>query len=413
MTRKIFTLVLLFATCALYAQKTDWLADLEAHPEYLDGTDMLCPTAPVKLTKAPKGYKPFYISHYARHGARFASQSDMYKWLNEVFGKAAKDDNLTEAGKEFKRKFDLVYPDFRYRTGELSSVGWWHQKALAERMYSNFPEVFPDGAAVTARTSTNPRCLMTMSSFCLGLKEKSPKISVEEKFGRIYTPAVIPQDSGNPFKKDYEKGVLGFDETLEHFIGRTVDYKAILARLFTDVDKALPAGKQWDFTSYLYFFANGMTSTGSDIDFRNIFTHEERVALWKVDDFQFYYDMWQTRPGYMPVVEDIIARADERIASGQPGADLRFAHDYTFLPVLMLLNVNGYGTKVTDPDEIPVWCRLYDVPMGANLHLVFYKNKKNPKVLFRVLLNGSEARLPQLSQDHWPCYDWDELKLSL
>lgn len=79
----------------------------------------------------------------------------------------------------------------------------------------------------------------------------------------------------------------------------------------------------------------------------------------------------------------------------------------------MLLNVNGYGHKVTDADEIPVWCRLQDVPMGANLHLVFYKSKKNPKILFKVLLNGSEARLPQLSQDQWPYYDWSELKASL
>ena len=413
MIKKLLAIILLFASMAVYAQKTDWLQDLEANPVYLDGTDMLCPTGAVQLTKAPKGYTPFYLSHYARHGARYGWQSDLYKWLNSTFSKAEKDDNLTESGKEFKRKYDILYPDFRYRTGELSSVGWWHQQELAERMYSNFPGIFSDKAVVTARTSTNPRCIMTMSSFCLGLKGKSPKLSVEEKFGRIYTPAIIPQDSGNPYKKDYEKIKTGFDETWEHYIERTVDYRAILSRLFKDVDMALPKDKQWDFTSYLYFFANGMGCTESDLDFRNIFTHEERIALWKIDNFQFYEQMWMTIPGYKPIIEDIIACADERIASGQVGADLRFGHDYTFLPVLMLLNVNGYGHEVTDPDEIPVWCRLQDVPMGANVHLVFYKSKKNPKILFKVLLNGSEARLPQLPQDQWPYYDWSELKVSL
>ncbi len=54
------------------AQMPDIYEQLKAHPEYLDGTDFLCPTGPAVLTKAPKGYKPFYISHYGRHGARYA-----------------------------------------------------------------------------------------------------------------------------------------------------------------------------------------------------------------------------------------------------------------------------------------------------------------------------------------------------
>ena len=33
----------------------------------------------IKDSKVPKGYKPFYISHYGRHGARYAWQSDIYE----------------------------------------------------------------------------------------------------------------------------------------------------------------------------------------------------------------------------------------------------------------------------------------------------------------------------------------------
>ena len=165
---------------------------------------------------------------------------------------------------------------------------------------------------------------MTMSSFCMGLKGRNPKLDIFENFGTSFLPA-------------------------------------ILARLFTDVDKALPGKEQWDFTSYLYFFAAGMASL-------------------------------DTHLGYRPIVDDIIACADERIASGEKGADLRFGHDYTFLPLLMTLNVEGFGHDVQNPDDIPYWCQLQRVPMGANLHFVFYRSKKSDKILFKVLQGAPERR---------------------
>ena len=410
MTRRILSFFLLFTAVCVSAQQRDIFARLEAHPEYLDGTDMLCPTAAVKLTKAPKGYRPFYLSHYGRHDARYAWQHDLYKWLNETFTKAEKEDNLTKDGKEFKRKYDLLFPEARYRTGELSDIGWKHQQQLAERMYRNFPGIFSADASVTARSSTSTRCVMTMSSCCLALKGLNPKLDITEYFGAVYTNAVIPQSGDNPFRdKHYKKAPILFEETWEQYIERTIDYRPILGRLFPDVDKALPKEKQWDFVSYLYFLANGMNAIESDLDFRGLFTHEERLALWKIDDFQFYKEIWPTHPGYKPILEDIIAKADERIGSGKSGADLRFGHDYTFLPLLMLLGVDGYDHNVENPDDIPVWCQVHRVPFGANVHLVFYKSKKDPKILFKVLFNGEEAHLP-LPTDNWPYYDWAAFK---
>ena len=412
MTRRtILALTLLLAAFLnAPAQQYDWLQQLEAHPEYLDGTDRLCPTGPEKLSPAPKGYKPFYLSHYGRHDARHAWQHDLYKWLNEVFTAAEASGNLTPLGVEFKRKYHLLYPEVRYRTGELSRVGWLHQQQLAGRMYRNFPGIFSKGARVTARSSTSVRCVMTMSSFCLGLKGLNPGLEIEQQFGRIYTPAVIPQSSDNPFRdKNFQKAPLRFDETWAHYVEHTVDYRTILSRLFKDVDKALPFDKQWNFTSYLYFLANGMNSLEQETRFYEIFTQQDRIDLWKADCFQFFAEIWPTHPGYRSIVDDLIAKADERIASGRKGADLRFGHDYTLLPLLMLLGVNGLDHNIETPEDIPVWCRVSDIPMGANLHLVFYKSKKDPKILFKVLLNGQEARLP-LETTSWPYYDWAAFK---
>ena len=251
---------------------------------------------------------------------------------------------------------------------------------------------------------------MTMSAFCLGLKARKARLDIFENFGTSFLPAILPLDRSNPFREEsFTVTPLSFTETWEEYIERTVDYRAILSRLFKDGDKALPAAEQWDFVSYLYFFAAGMRSLDTDLDFTDIFTPEERVALWKIDAFQFYANAWPTHLGYLPIVRDIIAKADERIALGKKGADLRFGHDYTFLPLLMCLDVNGYGHSAESGDDIPVWCRLQDVPMGANLHLVFYRPKRSGPILFKVLLNGQEAHLP-IPTDKWPYYEWDAFK---
>ena len=75
---------------------------------------------------------------------------------------------------------------------------------------------------------------------------------------------------------------------------------------------------------------------------------------------------------------------------------------------MQILDVNGMGHDILTADEIPVWSQTYRVPMGANLQLVFYRANKKP-VLFKVLLNGEEARLP-LETDNWPYYDWQAFK---
>ena len=380
------------------------------HPEYLDGTDFLCPTGAEELTPAPKGYRVFYLSHYGRHGARYAWQSDLYKRLHNVLGEAHEADNLTELGENSRDRFESLYPDVRYRTGDLSRKGWVQQQELAERMYANFPSIFGNDAHVRAWTSTSTRCVMTMSSFCLGLKGQNPKLDIFENFGKFFLPAILPLDGSNPFRKsDYKITPPAFEETWEQYIARTVDYKAILDRLFIDSDKALPENKQWDFVSYLYYFAAGMKSLDTDLEFYDIFTPQERVGLWKIDNFQFYTEAWKTHLGYRPILDDVIAKADERIASGEIGADLRFGHDYTILPFMMIIDVNGMGKEVDNPDDISSWCRTSQVPMGANVQFVFYRKSGGDDILFKVLHNGKEATIG-LETDMWPYYRWQDFK---
>ena len=405
----------LITACKSFTPQTppehvDYLMELAEHPEYLDGTDYLCPTGHVDLTPAPAGYKPFYISHYGRHGARYAWQSDIYKRLHKVLGKAEEEDNLTDLGKDWRARFEQLYPDVKYRVGDLSRKGFQQQQELAHRMYCNFPQVFRAESHVRAWTSTSTRCVMTMSAFCLGLQKEDPKLDIFEYFGKFFLPAILPLDGSNPFRNnDYQVTPVPFEETWEQYIERTLDYGAILDRLFIDKDKALEPKEQWDFVSYLYFFAAGMASLDTDLVFTDIFTPEERIALWKIDNFQFYWYAWETHLGYMPILEDIVAKADERIASGKKGADLRFGHDYTILPLMMILDLDGMGKEAQSADDIHNITRLQQVPMGANVHFVFYRSDANYEVLFKVLHNGVEATLP-VETDKWPYYSWKAFK---
>ena len=38
-----------------------------------------------KLTPAPEGFRPFYISHYGRHGSRWLPSDSRYEWVNSQF----------------------------------------------------------------------------------------------------------------------------------------------------------------------------------------------------------------------------------------------------------------------------------------------------------------------------------------
>ena len=158
-------------------------------------------------------------------------------------------------------------------------------------------------------------------------------------------------------------------------------------------------------------FVGGMNSIPEELrlDVHGLLTPEEYVTLWEIDNYERFSEYLPYRVTCSSIVDDILAKARERLASGERGADLRFGHDYTFLPLLMCLDVNGYGHSVENSDDIPVWCRLQDVPMGANLHLVFYRPKRSGPILFKVLLNGQEARLP-IPTDNWPYYRWDYFK---
>ena len=87
------------------AQNGNALDQLKADPRKAYGNDYPYPHYIVELTKAPDGYRPFYISHYARHGSRYYWNALLYQELDSLLSKAHKMQVLTPEGEGFYEKF--------------------------------------------------------------------------------------------------------------------------------------------------------------------------------------------------------------------------------------------------------------------------------------------------------------------
>ena len=78
-------------------------------------------------------------------------------------------------------------------------------------------------------------------------------------------------------------------------------------------------------------------------------------------------------------------------------------------PLTCLLDLNGYGEEIRDPERISSqWFDYKITPMATNLQFVFYRNKAND-VLVKVLLNENEATLP-IKAFKGPYYRWTDVR---
>ena len=139
MKRIIPTLLFMLLTITAWAQSVSVLDQLKADPKRSYGNDYPYPTTTARLTKAPKGYKPFYISHYARHGSRYYWNDQLYKDLDTLLTVAHNKHQLTAEGEAFASKFLAAKKELATGVSELTQLGWEQHQRIARTMYNNFP----------------------------------------------------------------------------------------------------------------------------------------------------------------------------------------------------------------------------------------------------------------------------------
>ena len=136
LTIAAFTLLAFGATAQSVRERV--LAD----PQLALGVYRLYPTEFKAQTPVPKGFKPFYISHYGRHGSRYILRDEKFDHPLRVFADAEYFGKLTPHGKEVYARLKEACKHSYGRPGELTLKGQEQHRQIAARMYKNYKSVF-------------------------------------------------------------------------------------------------------------------------------------------------------------------------------------------------------------------------------------------------------------------------------
>ena len=399
---------MLFCLVAV-AQGSSALDKLKADPRKAYGTDYPYEFTTVKLTKAPSGYKPFYISHYARHGSRYYWNGFLYKELDSLLTTAHNKQLLTAEGEAFYQRFDAAKQELTTGVSELSDLGWEQHQRIARIMYNNFPEVFKKGGNVLAISSLTGRCVLSMSAFCQELVQCNPKIEIREQSSRFTLDGVVPGDRQNPIKHKFEKPRPRYEQNRDKFKGIDTLQQTVISRVFTSTE-GLP-GNMNRIGENLINLYTSLPSIGHEGMMGNIITDEEIANRWEGSNLGTYSWLFPNQYEMIPILRDIIKKADAAIdGSSDHISDLRFGHDTCIGPLTILMGINGADLDPEDPYEIKNCYQNWNTGKACNIQLIFYRGKKgSDNILVKCLLNGQEASLP-VTTNQFPYYKWSDLR---
>ncbi len=410
---KKFLLILLAGLTGMtaFAQPFSAYDAVMADIERAGGVHVLYPMDQPRPTAAPKGYKPFYVSHLGRHGARFALGGTVYEDVLAVWESAHEKGWLTPEGEQFYKDYASIYPSLARREGQLTVKGQDQLRFIAEQLYRNYPALFKGKTHAVATSTLVHRVIASMYSFLGEAAALDKDFTYEADYGYPYQSYLLPDTIDS--KADREGEAL---TKYRHLRDSLVDSRAILARWFNHADQLVenPTGFVFDMHT--------VVSTLDNVDFPvptrlySLFTAQERYTLWRVANYREYQlmgrcpDTENARVTVMQVLyQDFIDKAESDWA-GDVQLRLRFSHDSCLMSFLSLLGVNGMDARVQDPLEVENCWQDYNVPMASNLQLIFFRSKRNPDILFQLLLNGREATLPLKMAAPGSFYRWEDFK---
>lgn len=410
--------------------------EIEAN-KYLAGSNYLdydrqLSTKP--LTPAPKGYVPFYMSHYGRHGSRWLISKDSYTSVVEPMQKAKMYGKLTTKGEEVLGQLEafvkLPVPNFpaldgeyegaQLRLGDLSSVGERQHHGIGKRMAQNFPEIFKaKDVAIDARSTVVVRCILSMVAECEELMAANPTARIHNEVSEAL------QYYMNASRMGLVKAMREKSNNYKRQYGALVKPDRLMQVLFNDQQWVADSLKADRLMSQLFEIATNMQSHDTDIDLYPLFNNDEIYDQWRTRNIRWYLDYGPAPQtgGAMPfsqknLLRNIIETAD---TVTQTQATLRFGHEVCVMPLACLLELDDCGIAVDNLNELDKYWRNYKIyPMAGNIQLIFYKPKKSltsnlspltsqKDILVKVLLNERECRLP-IKTNQYPYYKWADLR---
>lgn len=419
--KKSYQLVLAFVLCYLsvgvaLAQSAREDFKLDTH---LSASNYLAYPGPTQgeLTPAPDGKKPFYISHYGRHGSRYLVNASEYKRPLEILQAADKDGKLTPLGQDVLRRVKMLNEESDKRIGELTPLGALQHRQIARRMFERFPEVFEGEANINAKSTIIIRCILSMENALQQMLIMNPKLHI------IHDASEHDMWYMNYSDKELFSKRRNFETESAYysFVEKHRDYLRAMSALFNDKEYMEQKVDAWQLNNYLFKLASNLQSSElhKKITLYDIFTDDEIYSNWLIANARWYmeYGACPLNGGTQPysqrnLLRNIIEEADSCLRLKKPGATLRFGHETMVLPLTCLLELDNFGIEERNLERLESrgWLNYRIFPMGANIQFIFYRKDFNDKdILVKILLNENETRLP-LRSSTAPYYNWSEVR---
>lgn len=388
--------------------------ELLSHMELTAGNYTNYPVPTGHLTPAPEGYEPFYISHYGRHGARYMTSDKSYRRLREQLDSARSLGILTDYGKDVRHRLKIAAADAKDRAGELTTLGARQHRAIARRMYDNYPSLLSQPLQVTANSSNSRRVMLSMAYFCNELKALNPSLdfSMDASAHDLYfikaNKSIVVPDA--PLDDAlYRK--------LKKFKRKMLSGEEQLAALFTDVERAKKFIDPYTFADDFYHVASDMYCVPElNVRFDDLFGEDGMI-----DGFRAYNASWCLWEGLMPgakksyyriypLLQNFLDEAAAMVAAGGSGLRLRFGHDSVVLPFAFVMGFREATGATDDMENLHRHFSLFRlIPMAANVQWIFFRKPGSDDILVKFLMNENETSIP-IATDVYPFYHWSDVE---
>ena len=389
-------------------------SELLSHLELASGNYCNYPNPTGHITPAPAGYEPFYVSHYGRHGSRYMTDDDAYKYVLGKMDTAQVRGWLTEKGKEVYERLKVAAADAYHRDGDLTQLGGRQHRAIAHRLCVNYPSLMMQPITVKANSSTVRRCMLSMANFCQELLIMNPSLNISMDASEHDMYYIIPNDSIEIPKSETDGDLYDKLDTFRH---EKLNGRHQIELLFNDTKAASTFIDGYQFADALWNITSDMLCLPElGLSFNDLFTEDELI-----DGFRVYNASWCLWEGLMPgsrhnyyaiypLLKNFLDEADLMIASGKKGVRLRFGHDSVVLPFSFILGVQEAMGGTDDMEDLHNHFSIFRlIPMAGNVQLVFFRKQGSDDILVKFLMNENETSVP-ITTDCYPFYHWKDVR---
>jgi hypothetical protein len=194
----------------------------------------------------------------------------------------------------------------------------------------------------------------------------------------------------------------------------------LMQALFTDASYLKPK-KARSLMDQLFDVAGNLQNTDlrNSLTLYDLFTSDEIYQQWKKRNAWWYinYGGCALNGSQQPyasrnLLRHIIEKGDSVILLQKPVTHLRYTLETAFMPLVCLMDINGYGLITDDLESLDEkgWADYRIAPIGANLQIIYYRRDFDDQdVLIKVLLNEQESTLP-VATDCAPYYHWKDVR---